>query len=150
MRSLAKRWEIRMTENNEAVGGVDLRSGNWETAWQEASVARRFVERLKEVPPALLSPALPPMLDRDPYLSAWLNVETALGNAPRVDRERARALAEELDRELGALPMSPVMREAARRAVRALLARRWLTTPESFSFVFEPFESVVPLTSLGG
>jgi hypothetical protein len=40
------------------------------------------------------------------------------------------------------------MAEAARRAVRALLARRWLTTPESFTFVFEPFESVIPLTSL--
>jgi hypothetical protein len=44
--------------------------------------------------------------------------------------------------------MSPVLAEAARRAVRALLARRWLTTPESFTFVYEPFESVVPLTSL--
>jgi hypothetical protein len=132
----------------EKNGGVDLRSGNWETAWEEAALARRFVERLKEVPPALLRPAVPPVLDRDPYLSAWINVEAALGNAPRPDRERDRALAEELDRELGALPMTPLMAEAARRAVRALLARRWLTTPESFTFVFEPFESVTPLTSL--
>jgi hypothetical protein len=75
-------------------------------------------------------------------------VEAALGNAPRPDRERDRAVAEELDRELGALPITPLMAEAARRAVRALLARRWLTTPESFTFVFEPFESVTPLTSL--
>jgi hypothetical protein len=44
--------------------------------------------------------------------------------------------------------MSPTMAEAARRSVRALLARRWLITPESFTFVFEPFESVVPLSSL--
>jgi hypothetical protein len=135
-------------EENKGHGGLDLTSGNWETAWEEASVARRFVERLKEVAPALLRPAVPPTLDRDPYLSAWLNVETALSNAPRVDRERAHALAEELDREVEALPISPVMQEAARRAVRALLARRWLTTPESFTFVYEPFESVVPLTSL--
>jgi hypothetical protein len=120
----------------------------WETAWEEAAVARRFVERLKEVPPALLRPAVPPALDRDPYLSSWTNVEAALGNAPPVDRERVRALAEELDQEVSALRMSPVMAEAARRAVRALLARRWLTTLESFDFVFEPFESVVPLTSL--
>jgi hypothetical protein len=120
----------------------------WETAWEEASVARRFVERLKEVPLAQLRPAVPPTLNRDPYLSAWTNIEAALGNAPPVDRERTRALTEELDRELGALPMSPLMAAAARRAVRALLARRWLTTPESFTFVFEPFESIIPLTSL--
>jgi hypothetical protein len=120
----------------------------WETAWEEAAVARRFVELLREVPPAQLIPAVPPILDRDPYLSAWTNVEAALAHAPPVDRQRIRALIEELDRELGALPMSPVLAEAARRAVRALLARRWLTTPESFTFVFEPFESVVPLTSL--
>lgn len=120
----------------------------WETAWEEAALARRFVERLKDVSPALLRPAVPPTLDRDPYLSAWINVETALGNAPPVDRERARALAEELDRELGTLAMSLVLAEAARRTVRALLARRWLSPPESFTFVYEPFESVVPLTSL--
>jgi hypothetical protein len=120
----------------------------WETAWEEAAVARRFVERLKELPPAQLRPAVPPALDRDPYLSAWINVESALGNAPPVDRERVAALVRELDRELAAVPMSPVLLEAARRAVRALLAQRWLTTPESLSFVFEPFESIVPLNSL--
>jgi hypothetical protein len=120
----------------------------WETAWEEAAVARRFVERLKELPPAQLRPAVPPALDRDPYLSAWINVESALGNAPPVDRERVAALVRELDRELAGMPMSPVLLEAARRAVRALLAQRWLTTPESLSFVFEPFESTVPLNSL--
>ena len=120
----------------------------WETAWEEAAVARRFVERLKELPPAQLRPAVPPALDRDPYLSAWINVESALGNAPPVDRERVAALVRELDRELAAVPMSPVLLEAARRAVRALLAQRWLTTPESLSFVFEPFETIVPLNSL--
>jgi hypothetical protein len=127
---------------------MEPRIAMWETAWEEAALARRFVERLKEVPPALLRPAVPPILDRDPYLSAWTNIEAALGNAPRVDRERILSLTEELDREVTALPMGPVMTEAARRAVRALLARRWLTTPESFTFVYEPFESVVPLTSL--
>jgi hypothetical protein len=120
----------------------------WETAWEEAAIARRFVERLKKVPPALLRPAVPPALDRDPYLSAWTNVEAALGNAPQVDRERMSALIEELDRELDSLGLHPVMAEAARRAVRALFARRWLATPESFTFVFEPFESVTPLASL--
>jgi hypothetical protein len=120
----------------------------WETAWEEAALARRFVERLKEVPPTLLRPALPPALDTDPYLSAWLNVEVALANAPPVDRDRVRTLAGELDRELAELSMSPLLAEAARRAVRALLVQRWLTTPESFTFVFEPFESVTPLTSL--
>jgi hypothetical protein len=120
----------------------------WEAAWEEAAVARRFVERLGEVPVALLTPAVAPTLDRDPYLSAWINVEAALGSAPQLDRDRIDALAKELDREVGALPMSPTMAEAARRSVRALLARRWLITPESFTFVFEPFESVVPLSSL--
>jgi hypothetical protein len=120
----------------------------WEMAWEEASIARRFVERLSQVPPDLLSPAVPPMLDRDPYLSAWTNVQTALANAPEADRERVNALAEELDQQLGALRLSPDMAEAARRAVRALLAQRWLLTAESFTFVFEPFESVVPLRSL--
>jgi hypothetical protein len=122
----------------------------WETAWEEAALARRFVERLKEVAPTLLRPAVPPALDTNPYLSAWLNVEAALANAPPVDRDRVRALAGELDRELSELSMSPLLTEAARRAVRALLVQRWLTTPESFTFVFEPFESVIPLTSLRG
>jgi hypothetical protein len=120
----------------------------WEMAWEEASLARRFVERLRQVPPDLLRPALPPVLDRDPYLSAWTNVQAALANAPEADRERIGALAEELDQELAALALSPDMAEAARRAVRALLAQRWLLTPASFTFVFEPFESVVPLRSL--
>jgi hypothetical protein len=120
----------------------------WEMAWEEASLARRFVERLGQVPPDLLRPAVPPVLDRDPYLSAWTNVQAALANAPGADRERVGALAEELDQQLGALRLSPDMTEAARRAVRALLAQRWLLTPESFTFVFEPFESVVPLRSL--
>jgi hypothetical protein len=120
----------------------------WETAWEEAALARRFVKRLGQVPPDLLRPAVPPTLDKDPYLSAWTNVQAALANAPQADRERAGALAEELDRELDALPLSPVLAEAARRAVRALLARRWLITPDSFTFVFEPFQSVVPLRSL--
>src|SRR5687768_6043617 len=119
----------------------------WEMAWEEASLARRFVERLRQVPPDLLRPALPPVLDRDPYLSAWTNVQAALANAPEADRERIGALAEELDQELAALALSPDMAEAARRAVRALLAQRWLLTPESFTFVFEPFESGVPLRS---
>lgn len=120
----------------------------WETAWVEAAVARRFVERLKELSPAQLRPAVPPTLDRDPYLSAWINVQAALGNAPTVDRERVDTVARELDRELAAVPMSPVLLEAARRTVRALLAQRWLATPESLNFVFEPFESTVPLKSL--
>jgi hypothetical protein len=120
----------------------------WEAAWEEAAVARRFVERLGQVPVALLRPAVPPALDRDPYLSAWINVEAALGSAPQLDRDRIDTLAKELDRELSELPMSPILAEAARRSVRALLARRWLITPESFTFVFEPFESVVPLSSL--
>jgi hypothetical protein len=120
----------------------------WEMAWEEASLARRFVERLGQVPLDLLRPAVPPALDRDPYLSAWNNVEAALANAPETDRERVGALAKELDQQVGALRLSPVMSEAARRAVRALLVQRWLLTPESFTFVFEPFESVVPLRSL--
>jgi hypothetical protein len=120
----------------------------WETAWEEAALARRFVERLGQVPPHLLTPAVPLALDQDPYLSAWSNVQAALGNAPETQRERVGALAEELDQQLSALRLSPVMAEAARRAVRGLLAQRWLLTPESFTFVFEPFESVVPLSSL--
>lgn len=120
----------------------------WEMAWEEAALARAFVKRLGQVPARLLSPAVPPMLDRDPYLSAWTNVQATLANAPETDRERIAVLADELDQQLNALELDPVLAEAARRAVRALLARRWLMTPESFTFVFEPFESVVPLSSL--
>jgi len=120
----------------------------WEMAWEEAGLARAFVKRLGQVPARLISPAVPPTLDRDPYLSAWINVQAALADAPETDRERVAALADELDQQLNALGLDPVLAEAARRAVRALLARRWLMTPESFSFVFEPFESVVPLSSL--
>jgi len=120
----------------------------WEMAWEEAALARAFVKRLGQVPARLLNPAVPPTLHRDPYLSAWTNVQAALANAPETDRERVAALADELDQQLNALGLDPVLAEAARRAVRALLARRWLMTAESFSFVFEPFESVVPLSSL--
>jgi hypothetical protein len=58
------------------------------------------------------------------------------------------AVAAELDREFGGMDLAPEMKEAARRAVRALLARPWLLTPESFKFVFEPFESLIPVDSL--
>ena len=120
----------------------------WETAWAEAALARRFVQGLGEIPVGVLRPMVPPVFDQDPYLSAWTNIQAALGNAPQVDRERAAAVAEELDRELAGYRLPSAVAEAARRAVRALLARRWLGTEESFSFVYEPFESVVPLTSL--
>jgi hypothetical protein len=120
----------------------------WETAWAEAALVRRFVERLSQTPADLLRPAVPPSLDTDPYLSAWNNVQAALGAAPAIDRDRIGALTAELDARLVALPLAPASAEAARRAVRALLARRWLATPESFTFLYEPFESVIPLHSL--
>jgi hypothetical protein len=120
----------------------------WETAWAEAALARRFVQRLGEIPVGDLRPMVPPVFDQEPYLSSWTNIQAALGNAPAVDRERAAAVAEELDRDLEAYPLPTAVAEAARRAVRALLARRWLGAEESFTFVYEPFESVVPLTSL--
>ena len=125
-----------------------MSNGMWEMASEEAVLARAFVKRLGQVSARLLSPAVPPILHRDPYLSAWTNVQAALANAPETDRERVAALADELDGQLNALRLDPLLAEAARRAVRALLARRWLLTPESFTFVFEPFESVVPLSSL--
>lgn len=121
----------------------------WGAAWAGAAVARQFVQRLSEVDRAELRQAVPPMLDRDPYLSAWSNIQVALGNAPPEDQDRLGSLLPELDREIGMLDISPVLREAARRAVRGLLAHRWLLTQESLTFVYEPFESVVPLTSLG-
>ena len=120
----------------------------WETAWAEAALVRRFVERLSQIPADLLRPAVPPSLDTDPYLSAWTNVQAALGAVPAIDRDRIGALTAELDARLVALPLAPASAEAARRAVRALLARRWLAPPESFKFLYEPFESVIPLHSL--
>jgi hypothetical protein len=121
---------------------------SWETAWTEAAVARRFAQRLAALPPGDRRPALAPVLDRDPYLSAWTNVEAALGQAPEADRARARELLAELDAELERIDMLPSLRQAARRAVRALLAQRWLLTAESLTFVYQPFESVIPLSSL--
>lgn len=120
----------------------------WETAWTEAAVARCFVQHLAALPPGDRRPALAPVLDHDPYLSAWTNVEAALGHAPEVDRARARELLAQLDGELEQIDMLPSLRQAARRAVRALLARRWLLTDESLGFVYQPFESVIPLSSL--
>lgn len=122
---------------------------SWETAWAEAGVVRRFVQRLSELRRPERRPALAPILDRDPYLSAWNNVEAALGSAPRADQERLRGLIAQLDGEVESLDLPPSLREAARRALRALLARRWLLTQESLTFVYEPFESVIPLVSLG-
>jgi hypothetical protein len=84
----------------------------------------------------------------DPYLSAWTNVESALGNAPAPERERRLAAAAELDREFRGMDLAPEMKEAGRRVVRALLARTWLLTPESFKFVYEPFETLIPVDSL--
>ena len=120
----------------------------WETAWTEAAVARRFVQQLAALPPGDRRPALAPVLDHDPYLSAWTNVEAALGQAPEVDRARAGELLAELDAALERIDMLPSLRQAARRAVRALLARRWLLTDESLGFVYQPFESVIPLAAL--
>jgi hypothetical protein len=59
-----------------------------------------------------------------------------------------RALLAELDAGVNAQDMLPSLREAAQRALRALLARPWLLTPESLDFVYEPFESSIPLDSL--
>jgi len=121
---------------------------SWEVAWAEAAVARQFVQRLTELGPAALRPAILPLLDRDPYLSAWINVEAALGAVPAGDRDRVTSFLEELDAKVEALDITPSLREAARRAVRGLLAQRWLLTPESLTFVYEPFESIIPLSSL--
>ena len=121
---------------------------SWEIAWAEAGVARRFVQRLSQLSARDRRPALPLLLDSDPYLSAWINVEAALGSVPDADQGRLRELIAELDAELDHVDILPSFREAARRTVLALLARRWLLTPESFTFVYEPFEKVIPLTSL--
>jgi hypothetical protein len=122
---------------------------SWEATWAEAAIARRFVERLSGLSPADRRPPLAPVLDRDPYLSAWRNVEATLGSVPPADRARLDGLLAELDAQVTELVMLPSLREAARRSVRALLVRRWLLTPESLAFVYEPFEQVLPLASLG-
>ncbi len=110
--------------------------------------ARRFLQRLAELPEVFRRPVLPPLLEVDPYLSAWTNVESALANAPSPERERRLAVAAELDRETVGMDLTPEMKEAARRAVRALLARPWLLTKESLKFVYEPFEATIPVDSL--
>jgi hypothetical protein len=121
---------------------------SWEAAWAGAAVARQFVRRLARVDKAELQQAVSPVLDRDPYLSAWTNIQAALGTAPAADRERIQELLVELDGQIETLSLVPSLQEAAKRAVRALLVRRWLLAPESLTFAYEPFESVVPLTSL--
>ena len=110
--------------------------------------ALRFVQRLAGLPEAFRRPALPPLLNVDPYLSAWINVEAALGNAPSPERERRLAVTAEQDGAILRMDLTPEMKEAAGRAVRALLARPWLLTPESFKFVYEPFEALIPVDSL--
>jgi hypothetical protein len=110
--------------------------------------AFRFLQRLAALPDAFRRLALPPLLNVEPYLSAWTNVEAALGNAPSPERERRLAVAAELDGEIRKMDLTPEMKEAARRAVRALLARPWLLVPESFKFVYEPFETLIPVDSL--
>ena len=114
----------------------------------DIKAALRFVQRLARLPEEFRRPALPPLMNVDPYLSAWTNVEAALGNAPSPERERRLAVAAELDGAIRRMDLTPEMKEAARRAVRALLARPWLLTPESFKFVYEPFETLVPVDSL--
>jgi hypothetical protein len=121
----------------------------WETAWAGAEVARDFVRRLSELDPAVLQQAIPPLLDQDPYLSAWTNIQAALGAAPAIDQVRIRELLSELDGEIEALNLAPSLAEAAQRALRGLLARRWLLAEESLTFAYEPFESVIPIASLG-
>jgi hypothetical protein len=118
------------------------------SALEDLAVARRFVERLATLPDEFRRPVLPPLLDVDPYLSAWSNVEAALGNAPQPERQARLKLAAELERRIGEIDLEPPVREAARRASRALLARPWLTPPESFKFVYEPFQVSIPLESL--
>jgi hypothetical protein len=121
---------------------------SWEIAWAEAGVARRFVQRLAQLSARDRRPVLPLILDSDPYLSAWINVEAALGSVPEADQGRLRELMAALDAELDHVDMLPSLRAAAGRTLRALLARRWLLTPESFTFVYEPFEKMIPLASL--
>jgi len=118
------------------------------SAVDDLAVARRFVERLATLPDEFRHPVLSPLLDVDPYLSAWGNVEAALGNLPETERERRLKLAAELDRRISAIDLAPAVRSAAGRASRALLARPWLTPAESFKFVYEPFEISIPPESL--
>ena len=122
---------------------------SWEAAWAGAAVAREFVRRLSELDPAVLRQAVPLVLDRDPYLSAWTNIQAALGAAPGVDQTRIGDLLSELDGQIEALNLAPSVVEAAKRALRGLLVRRWLLAEESLTFAYEPFESVIPLASLG-
>jgi len=122
---------------------------SWEAAWAGAAVAREFVGRLSQVDPAVLRQALPPVLDRDPYLSAWTNIQAALGAAPAIDQARIRELLSELDGPIESLNLPPSVAEAAKRALQGLLVRRWLLAEESLTFAYEPFESVIPLVSLG-
>ena len=118
------------------------------SALDDLAVARRFVERLATLPDEFRHPVLPPLLDVDPYLSAWSNVEAALGNAPEPERQRRLQLAAELDGRISEIDLAPAVRSAAGRAIRALLARPWLMPPESFKFVYEPFEVSIPPESL--
>ncbi|HEY7029247.1 MAG TPA: hypothetical protein VH438_16650 [Gemmatimonadales bacterium] len=118
------------------------------SAGDDLAVARRFVERLASLPDQFRHPVLPPLLDVDPYLSAWSNVEAALGNAPESERQSRLKLATELDGRIGEIDLDTRVREASRRAVRALLSRPWLTPRESFRFVYEPFEGSIPAESL--
>jgi hypothetical protein len=122
---------------------------SWEAAWAGAAVAREFVGRLSKLAPAVLRQAVPPVLDRDPYLSAWTNIQAALGAAPGIDQSRIRELLSDLDGQIESLNLHSSLAEAAKRALRGLLARRWLLAEESLTFVYEPFESVIPLASLG-
>jgi hypothetical protein len=122
---------------------------SWEAAWAGAAVAREFVRRLSELDPGLLRQAVPPVLDRDPYLSAWTNIQAALGAAPALDQARIEELLSELDSQIESLDLDSSVAEAAKRTVRGLLVRRWLLADESLTFAYEPFESVIPLASLG-
>ncbi len=70
-------------------------------------------------------------------------MEAALGNATTPERERRLTPAAELERELRGMHLTPEMK-SLRRAVVALLARPWILTPESFKFVYEPFETFIP------
>lgn len=58
-------------------------------------MTRDFVERLSRVDPATLPYALPPVLDRDPYLSAWTNVQAALGLMGRTTRRTHESIVTE-------------------------------------------------------